>query len=175
MSYHDTDFFIKQEPSRKHFYTILNALLQEVSQNYANRKSYLAGRDIKLLRTTEASLKYLSSLHDNEWRICLPKIVGEYITKMGMMLEQTKICLEEDFTGTEAFLSICDVQVILEDTNDIIHYLVTEFDATAYRQKKSIFISLKNYFLKAFPNLQKDRREAKSYYDLDSIPKIHQR
>jgi hypothetical protein len=138
-------FFVECEPSRSSFQSMLTTLYNEVNKNREERRSTLSGKDIALLRNAEGGLVYLATMFDREWKICLPIIVANYIDRMNEILRGTHSTLEPECTASTDYLSIIDVQIILEDTDDIIYYLKTNFDANRYRQQRSFFERVSGY------------------------------
>lgn len=135
----NTSYYKEQEPNRAAFTETVECLHGSVKFNIRARAVTLAEKDIALLRAADAALTYLLSQYAKNWKVCLPNLVLKYIDNMQDLLNETRTNSTTSMTVTEDFLSIVDVAIIVDQTDDILHYLITEFDPGAYYQRRSMF------------------------------------
>lgn len=132
------DFFIEQEPTRKYFENTLRKLHTSVREDRATRQETLAAKDIRLLRSAESSILYLASAFENEWRVCLPNVVLDYLDRMNNIFKAASTDFDRECNAFKDLLSIQDLVKIKDDTDDVIHFLLNDFDPTMYRPRVSV-------------------------------------
>lgn len=141
---HHHKYFNDTAPARNQFENTLKALRDEVLKNISERAAVLALKDLKLLNSVDASIVYLGSLYANEWRMCLPVEVKDYLADMERILGETRA--QKDGDKSVEHLSILDVHEMHEYTDNIVHFLLTEFDKTRYVPRVGLITLVKGRF-----------------------------
>lgn len=172
----------QMESCQRLFKTTLKNLRNEILKNIEDRHQWLAVKDMQLLRSVNASIIYLGNLFENEPRMCLPPEVHDYLHHINVTLRVTHNQMDvehptptklEDLSGLKVqadYLSILDVQEMHEYTSTIIHFLITEFDATRYTPKPSL-MDMAESFLNRFRHQEKSRPQISFVSDLSSQSK----
>ena len=123
-------------------------LYRQVERNREQRKTELAPKDLLLLRSTSTGILYVSSLYENQWKIAATETVGVYLDKMEEIMFQTVSQTDRDYRGEHNYLSIIDVHMINEYTQDLVYYLVAEFDAARFQPRRHLFKKMIGYLNK---------------------------
>jgi hypothetical protein len=134
----NTNWFNANEGARKYFEETVTIVYNEIKKNRIDRVAVLAGKDLKLLRTVEASLAYLGSQFENQWRVCLPEVVQDYLDGVNNILNSTHSDMDPECKAETDYMSILDVNTIRIKTDEVIEYLVTKFDASQYQPRATL-------------------------------------
>lgn len=133
----DIEMKLQCAPLTKRFEETVRDLYHEISRNRTERSATLAADDLLLLRSAECAVRYVSSIYENQWKICLTEVTKIYLDKIEMILARTISQVDRDYTGNENYLSILDAKTVYDATQDFIYFLVAEFDPEKYQLKKS--------------------------------------
>ena len=137
----------------KHFEETVRDVYHEIARNRAERSATLAADDLLLLRSTESAIRYVSSIYENQWKICLTEVTKSYLEKVETILMRTMGQMDRDYKGTENYLSILDVKALYDCTQDFIYFLVAEFDPEKYQLRRSPI----RFLMKYLPGPKKSR------------------
>lgn len=129
MSY---DFSNEYHIMRDRFDRTVNLFKIQLDNEIVQRVNNVASSDMKLMKCLLASINYIFSKYKQEWRIVTSDVTQRFIKNLEYLLD----CPNNDLQA-QCF-SIIDLQMIYDESENLIYHLVATFDPDHYTLRPSL-------------------------------------
>lgn len=126
------DFSSEYQIMRDRFVKATSLFKAQLANEIQQRADTVASSDMKLMECLLASVNYIFSKYEQEWRIVTSDVTHKFIEHIECLLERSNNDIQSNF------FSIIDLQRLYKRSENLIYHLIVNFDPDLYALRPSL-------------------------------------